>query len=326
MSRPAASLSLDLDNEWSYLKIHGNPDWQRLPSFLDTVVPRALEMLAARGLRITFFVVGQDAALEKNAEALGTIAAAGHEVGNHSFGHDSWLHLYSREELAAEIERAEEALGDVTGAKPVGFRGPGYSHSAELVRALIGRGYLYDSSSLPAFTGPLARAYYFMTARLSSEQKKQRATLFGTWREGLRPLAPYRWSDGTGRLLEIPLTTVPVIRVPFHFSYLLYLAEFSEGLARAYLRVALRLCRARGVQPSLLLHSLDFVDGREAPALKFFPAMGISAGRKVELLSRMIDIVLERYYPLPLREYAATIPAAGRRTVSLPPETGPESQ
>ena len=72
-----ASLSLDLDNQWSYMKTHGDSGWQSLPSYLDTVVPRILEFLAARKLTITFFIVGQDAALPKNRAALASISAAG---------------------------------------------------------------------------------------------------------------------------------------------------------------------------------------------------------------------------------------------------------
>ena len=40
--KPPASLSLDLDNQWSYMKTHGDPAWESLPSYLDVVVPRAL--------------------------------------------------------------------------------------------------------------------------------------------------------------------------------------------------------------------------------------------------------------------------------------------
>lgn len=31
----AASISLDLDNLWSYLKIHGDDGWRSFPSYLD---------------------------------------------------------------------------------------------------------------------------------------------------------------------------------------------------------------------------------------------------------------------------------------------------
>ena len=99
--KPYASLSLDLDNQWSYMKTHGDSGWQSHPSYLDTVVPRILGFLAARRLTITFFIVGQDAALPKNRAALASISAAGHEIGNHSFRHEPWLHLYTAEELDA---------------------------------------------------------------------------------------------------------------------------------------------------------------------------------------------------------------------------------
>ena len=53
MPRPLCSLSLDLDNLWSYLKTHGEAGWDEYPSYLDVVVPRVLKFLADRRLKIT---------------------------------------------------------------------------------------------------------------------------------------------------------------------------------------------------------------------------------------------------------------------------------
>jgi len=83
-----ASVSLDLDNQWSYMKTNGDAGWEDFPSYLDLVVPRILSFLKERDLKITFFVIGQDAALEKNREAITSIAEAGHEIANHSFNHE----------------------------------------------------------------------------------------------------------------------------------------------------------------------------------------------------------------------------------------------
>src|SRR3712207_1116351 len=80
--KPIASLSLDLDNKWSYMKTHGDAGWETYPSYLDVVVPRVLKFLRERNLKITFFIVGQDADLEKNTEAIGQIAKENHEIGN----------------------------------------------------------------------------------------------------------------------------------------------------------------------------------------------------------------------------------------------------
>ena len=63
----------------------------------------SLEFLRERNLKITFFIVGQDAHLEKNHEALKQISEAKHEIGNHSFNHEPWLHLYSKQELVDRI-------------------------------------------------------------------------------------------------------------------------------------------------------------------------------------------------------------------------------
>src|SRR5579872_91832 len=70
MPETIASLSLDLDNKWSYMKTHGDPGWESFPSYLEVLVPRVLAFLAQRNLKITFFVVGQDAILESNYAAL----------------------------------------------------------------------------------------------------------------------------------------------------------------------------------------------------------------------------------------------------------------
>src|SRR5215468_7738903 len=101
-----ASLSLDLDNLWSYLKTHGDPGWESFPSYLELLVPRVLNFLKTRGLTITVFLVGQDAALEKNRELLTAVAEAGHEIGNHSFHHEPWLHLYTTQQLEDELAGA----------------------------------------------------------------------------------------------------------------------------------------------------------------------------------------------------------------------------
>ena len=68
--KPIASLSLDLDNKWSYMKTNGDEGWESFPSYLDVVVPRFLDMLDELDLSITVFIVGQDAAMESNHAAL----------------------------------------------------------------------------------------------------------------------------------------------------------------------------------------------------------------------------------------------------------------
>ena len=307
MVRPAASLSLDLDNYWSYLKTHGNPAWEAYPSYLATVVPRALTFLRERGLRVTVFVVGRDALRPEHRGVLSSISAAGHEIGNHSHNHEPWLHRYPPDQVDQELRAAHEAIEEATGIRPRGFRGPGFSISEGVLETLINLGYRYDASTLPTFIGPIARAYYFRASKLDAEERRRREALFGGWRDVLRPISPYEWETGSGRLVEVPVTTVPFLRLPFHFSYLLYIAERSEWLADLYLRFALRLCLITGVRPSLLLHPLDFLGPDEAPGLEFFPGMGTEAEVKWRRLDRFVNTVTARFVPGPMGEYVASL-------------------
>jgi hypothetical protein len=305
--KPIASLSLDLDNQWSYMKTHGDPGWESFPSYLDIVVPRILGFLKARGLTLTVFIVGQDAALEKNREALDAIAAAGHEIGNHSFHHDPWLHLYSEQQIETDLARAEEAIERVTGQRPVGFRGPGFSLSNSTLRVLTRRRYLYDASTFPTFLGPLARAYFFRTSRLSPEEMRQRRALFGRLRDGWRPVRPYRWQVDGGELVEIPVTTMPVLKVPIHVSYIVYLSAFAPALALRYFRVALWLCRLTGTPPSLLLHPLDFMGYDDMQALSFFPGMRLPSAQKLQVVSEVLHLLSTEFTIVTLKRHALEV-------------------
>lgn len=299
-----ATLSLDLDNEWSYLKTHGDSGWEAFPTYLDVVVPRALSLFESLNLTVTFFVVGQDALIDRNGDCLRSIAGKGHEIGNHSLSHEPWLHAYSTDEVQFEVESAESAIENATGIRPVGFRGPGYSLSAKVLGVLSDRGYLFDATTLPTFIGPLGRAYYFMKSQLNHGQRKQRQMLFGSVKDGLRPIDPYYWQIEGRTLLEIPVTTLPGLRIPFHLSYLLYLSTFSPRAARAYFRSALRVCRLAGTEPSILMHPLDLLGKDDVLTLPFFPGMNLDSETKLRRVTGYLSDFQNEFEILPLGRYA----------------------
>ncbi len=303
-TKPIASLSLDLDDKWTYMKTHGDPKWSEYPSYLNIVIPRVLTFLEERQLKITFFIVGQDAAFARNHAILRSLSEAGHEIGNHSFHHEPWLHLYSEPEIQREFAAAEQAIEEATGSRPRGFRGPGFSVSDTVIKVMVERGYDYDCSTLPTFLGPLARAYYFFTSKLSPEEREKRSKLYGTIKDGLRPLKVHSWQTAQGPLTEIPVTTIPGLRTPFHLSYLIYLAGYSRPLADFYLGLALSACRIRGVAPSFLLHPLDFLGPDEAPELAFFPGMRMSTAAKLDVASYALAKLSQHYQMVPMETHA----------------------
>ena len=308
MSKPIASLSLDLDNQWSYMKNHGSAGWESFPSYLDLFVPKILKQLDEFGLKLTFFIVGQDAALEKNRKYLKMIAEAGHEIGNHSFRHETWLHRYSREELEEEISRAHQVIETATGVAPKGFRGPGFTWNTDLLELLKENGYVYDATTFPTFIGPLARRIYYKTSDLSEEEKKERKDLFGKFSDGFRRLRPFYWKLKDGKkLLEIPVTTMPIFRVPIHLTYLVYLSSISKGLMKLYFNCAIYLCKLTRTQPSFLIHPLDLISGDQIKGLETFPGMDVPSERKTEIFKYVIERLGRHFTLVPMIEHANTL-------------------
>ena len=185
--------------------------------------------------------------------------------------------------------RDRDAIANATGSVPVGFRGPGFSVSPTVYKVLSDMDYAYDASTFPTFLGPLARAYYFMTADLEKEELKKRGQLFGKFSEGFRALNPYQVTEAGANILEIPVTTMPLLKIPIHLSYILYLGCYSKWLAMTYFRLAMTMCRIMKVEPSLLLHPLDFMGADDNVGLDFFPAMNMQSEEKCKLAGKVID-------------------------------------
>lgn len=307
-SKMNASISLDLDNQWAYMKVHGDEGWDKYPSYFDKFVPQCLKMLEKYNLKITFFIVGRDADNVKNKDILPEISKTGHEVGNHSYNHEAAFNFYTREQILDELERTEEAIERVTGLLPKGFRGPGFSRGKTLFQTLRGKGYLYDASSLPTWIGPLARAYYFRQSDLTSEEREERKGLFGSFSDGFKRIKPFYWDlDNNEQLLEIPVSTIPILRLPFHFSYLHYLARISVGAMNAYLQTAITMCKLTKTEPSFLLHPLDLIGGDLIPELNFFPGMDLSSSYKEELFDIVMEKLKANFNLLNMRQHAETI-------------------
>lgn len=83
--------------------------------------PRVLDLLAAAGMRATFFVVGQLA--RATPALLRRAAAEGHAIGNHSWSHrHPWL--LSSSAARGEVRDGAAAIADILGRAPAHYRPP----------------------------------------------------------------------------------------------------------------------------------------------------------------------------------------------------------
>ena len=83
--------------------------------------PQVLELLERHGARATFFQCGRN--VRRLPAVAREVAAAGHEIGNHTDSHAP-LYFRSAREIGEEVERAQEAIAGATGVRPALFRAP----------------------------------------------------------------------------------------------------------------------------------------------------------------------------------------------------------
>jgi polysaccharide deacetylase family protein (PEP-CTERM system associated) len=110
---------------------------------------RLLGLLAERGVKGTFFVLGWVA--ERSPALVRRIAQAGHEIGCHGFSH-RLIYQQSPQEFREETTRAKTHLEDLLGQPVLGYRAASFSVTEESLWALdvlIDLGFRYDSSIFP---------------------------------------------------------------------------------------------------------------------------------------------------------------------------------
>jgi peptidoglycan/xylan/chitin deacetylase (PgdA/CDA1 family) len=86
-----------------------------------TLTPKLLDLLAARHLKATFFVVGQNAA--DHPEILKRAVREGHEIANHSWSHPN-LGKMSDEAVRRELQKTDDAIAAAIGKRPTLLRPP----------------------------------------------------------------------------------------------------------------------------------------------------------------------------------------------------------
>ncbi len=100
-----------------------------------------LDGLAERGVRATFFVIGEQ--VEGNAELIGRMKAEGHQIGNHTYSHArlSWM---DRDTVIEEIQKTEVVLSELLGEGSWWLRPP-YGLIDEGRASLVGTPMIYWS-------------------------------------------------------------------------------------------------------------------------------------------------------------------------------------
>jgi hypothetical protein len=271
------SVSADLDGLGCYAAIHG------LRLALGDRAQRAVPEVAVQRLceafenvKGTFFVIGSEASIAP--QALRGAAAAGHEIGSHSFAHDYAMSRWQGPEIARDLERADLAIEEATGVKPRGFRAPGYTLSPALLDEVRARGYVYDSSLLPS------PPYYAAKAAVMAARLGRSASVLG----GVGQLFARRGPHLRRGVRELPIATLPLIRAPLIGTVVL---GVGDALAARLSRWAFP-----GGHFNLELHGIDALDASDVPAdiAAVQPGLRVAASEKLRRLRSLLRSLRER--------------------------------
>ncbi|MFN8080757.1 MAG: polysaccharide deacetylase family protein [Kineosporiaceae bacterium] len=132
--------------------------------------------LAARGLKGTFFIIGDALTWGSgymNASQVGTLSAEGHEIGNHSWNH-SYLTSLSTSQIDQEFSDTQTALRNATGVTPTACAYPygDYNSTVQQVAATkfvtcrTTDGGVNTANDAPPYA---LRTYYVTTSTTPSE-------------------------------------------------------------------------------------------------------------------------------------------------------------
>jgi polysaccharide deacetylase family protein (PEP-CTERM system associated) len=179
------AMTVDVEDYFQVSAFEAHVDraqWQTWPMRVEDNTLRILDLFARHQVRGTFFTLGWVA--ERYPELVKRIVSEGHEVASHGWDHVR-VNTQTSAQFRMDIDRTRKLLQDISGQPILGYRAASYSIGAGESWAweqLAEAGHRYSSSIVPI-----------------------RHDLYGI------PGAPrFAFDTAGGRLLEIPITTVPL--------------------------------------------------------------------------------------------------------------------
>ena len=283
MTETADIITIDVE-EWfhghNYLE-HVPPElWDAQESRVVANTERCLEMLVRHGVRATFFVLGWVA--ERRPELVRTIAAAGHEIGCHSYQHPV-LYRLTDAAFLVDLDRALAALNSTGIDRVAGYRAPSFSLTRPVhyfLDLLRDRGFQYDCSLFPVH--------------------------HPRYGQPVSPRLPFQLPrDGHAPFVVVPMTTAHLVGVNLPFSGGGYLRLAPLGLYRQLGR----LVRRQGVPLIVYLHPWELDSFRPATGMGLLGRLRSQGGQ--DSMPRKLGEILRHGRFQTLGEYVAGRLAAG---------------
>lgn len=272
------NLHVDVDNLWVYekefdIKINKNQEY-----IYSQALPVLLNLLKKSKSKATFMIIGQDLKLKACLAFCKKALSLGHEIANHTWNHPISFGTMSYGDKEQQIVKAHQEITKICGKEPVGFRGPGYYQDEEIITILQKLNYQYDASVIPGFAQILMKAYTYMKG------EKNRYKTFGRLNYILDRQHPYIFKGvhQNKKLLELPISVLPFIRLPMHTTFAYFLGAWYRKLILSYLK-------SRPKYMLYLLHAIDFADLKKHDRVI---TLRYTFNQRLNFIKKILDILV----------------------------------
>lgn len=306
LSKKTGTIQIDTDGLWVIFQ-HFGLDYQKpQDAMYESSLPRFLQLFDELNIKATFFVVGKDLLSPPKVELLKKVVKNGHEIANHTMTHREGFSFLSFDEKKREIEDAEHIIQDKLGVTPKGFRTPSNDVDSDVLKILEDRGYLYDSSLMPTFYGPLIKRLKFGTLKIT-----RRNHYLGRFLYGFSPLAPYHpssekiWKKGEMKIIEVPITTMPILRFPFHASFTF--AAYHFGLGCGLFNLGYTLLGFTGLPLNFVFHTNELSDPISEKEIKRQYGLNFPLAVKQKICNQILKAIQKDYNLIPTIDYARSL-------------------
>lgn len=117
--------------------------------FAELATPQLLEIFKRYGVVTSWYIPGATAL--QYPDSVAAVGAAGHEIANHTFGHED-IGALPVEGMRTSLQRTNEVLERITGQRPVGARLSGADlGDGTVLKVMAEMGFEYDSSLLGGY-------------------------------------------------------------------------------------------------------------------------------------------------------------------------------
>lgn len=253
------TIQVDTDGLWVIFQHFGHHYNSMEDTMFESSIPRFLDLFDVYQIKATFFVVGRDILSPSRKKLLKDIIKRGHEIANHTMNHAEGFSFLPFDKKVKEIEEAEHIIKNELGVITKGFRTPSNDVDIDVLRILEDRGYVYDSSLLPTYYASLIKSLKFVSLKIPRKNH-----YLGKFSHGLAPLYPYHpsseaiWKKGVMKIIEVPITTMPLFRLPFHASFTF--AAYHLGLGSMLFDIGYYLLKTTPLPLNMVFHTNELSD------------------------------------------------------------------